>query len=192
MAVTMRNVQRSAVARSASSRSATRIQPVRAVKVEKEAKKAKEVEEVFTDGPDVAPSTFEVQQLLNSLVTDTEIAEMELKMGSFQLRVRRSESVDEAMVYVTAPKVGVFRRGKYVGGKKVGKGNVANVGDQVKRGQTLGYVEQLGTFVEVKAPQAGELAAYKAEDGDPVEYMQSLVEVLPFFGGHIIGDSKYA
>lgn len=27
--------------------------------------------------------------------------------------------------------VGVFRRGKYVGGKKVGKGNVANVGDQV-------------------------------------------------------------
>jgi hypothetical protein len=44
----------------------------------------------------------------------------------------------------------------------------------------------------LQAPQAGELAAYKAEDGDPVEYMQSLVEVLPFFGGHIIGDSKYA
>jgi len=42
MAVTMRNVQRSAVARSASARPATRIQPVRAVKVEKEAKKAKE------------------------------------------------------------------------------------------------------------------------------------------------------
>lgn len=110
----------------------------------------------------------------------------------------------------------MFRRGKYVGGKKVGKGNVANVGDQVsvcwrcgcwlagshpspilchtnqhwsaplvapalhaaaltdpcprgshvanlsanllfnapsyqvKKGQTLGYIEQLGTFVEVK------------------------------------------
>lgn len=46
--------------------------------------------------------------------------------------------------------VGVFRRGKYAGGKKIGKGNVANVGDTVKKGQTLGYVEQLGTFVEVK------------------------------------------
>jgi biotin carboxyl carrier protein len=46
--------------------------------------------------------------------------------------------------------VGVFRRGRYAAGKKVGKGNVANVGDQVKKGQTLGYVEQLGTFVEVK------------------------------------------
>jgi biotin carboxyl carrier protein len=46
--------------------------------------------------------------------------------------------------------VGVFRRGKYAGGKKVGKGNLANVGDTVKKGQTLGYVEQLGTFVDVK------------------------------------------
>jgi hypothetical protein len=27
---------------------------------------------------------------------------------------------------------------------------VANTGDTVKKGQTLGYVEQLGTFVEVK------------------------------------------
>lgn len=44
----------------------------------------------------------------------------------------------------------MFRRGKYAGGKKVGKGNVANVGDTVKKGQTLGYVEQLGTFVDVK------------------------------------------
>lgn len=51
--------------------------------------------------------------------------------------------------------VGVFRRGKYAGGKKVGKGNVANVGDQVKKGQTLGYVEQLGTFVEVKVGALG-------------------------------------
>ncbi|KAF8058871.1 APX6 [Scenedesmus sp. PABB004] len=172
----------------------------------------------------------QVQQLLNTLVADTEIAEMELKMGSFQLKVRRSidapapapapavvaapappafaaaaapvayvsvddravpeESVDEGMLPVTAPKVGVFRRGKYAAGKKVGKGNVANVGDTVKKGQTLGYVEQLGTFVELKAPQAGELASYKAEEGDPVEYGQVVVEIAPFFGGHIIGDSN--
>lgn len=209
-----------------------RIAPIRAVKLEKEAEVKKE-EEQFTDGPEVAPSTQEVQQLLNTLVVDTEIAELELKVGSFQLRVRRSidapepapvapvvvaaapampapvaaapaapytsvdadapyESLDEGMVYVTVPKVGVFRRGKYAGGKKVGKGNVANVGDTIKKGQTLGYVEQLGTFVEVKAPQAGEIAAYKAEDGDAVEYGQAVVVVSPYFGGHIIGDSKHA
>lgn len=212
-----------------------RIAPIRAVKVEKEAdtKAEGKEQEVFTDGPDVAPSTQEVQQLLNTLVVDTEIAEMELSIGTFTMRVRRKidgpepvavapvvhaaapsaapaaaaaasaspyfsaedpqeESIDEAKVYVTVPKVGVFRRGKYAGGKKVGKGNVANTGDTVKKGQTLGYVEQLGTFVEVKAPQAGEITAYRAEDGDAVEYKETVVEIAPFFGGHIIGDSKYA
>lgn len=210
---------------------ATRIQPIRAVKVEKQVEKKVEAEEVFSDGPDVAPSTVEVQQLLNTLVADTEIAEMELKMGTFHMKVRRNidgpaapaiaaaapvwaaaapaaaasaapayapadsdteESVNEGLVYVSSPKVGVLRRGKYVGGKKVGKSNVANVGDQVKKGSTLGYVEQLGTFVEVKAPQAGEITAFHAADGDAVEYNQNLVEIAPFFGGHIIGDSKYA
>eukprot|EP00882_Tetradesmus_deserticola_P032389 GHRQ01036748.1.p3 GENE.GHRQ01036748.1~~GHRQ01036748.1.p3 ORF type:complete len:105 (-),score=29.93 GHRQ01036748.1:432-746(-) len=43
-----------------------------------------------------------------------------------------------------------------------------------------------------QAPQAGEISAYRAEEGDPVEYNQSVVEIAPYFGGHIIGDSKYA
>lgn len=108
---------------------------------------------------------------------------------------------------------------------------------QVKKGQTLGYVEQLGTFVEVKVsvdritcfgkscskelchssplrsimlhsdyednmilscvramqtPIAGELVKIHLEDGAAVEYQQLIAEVAPFFGGHIIGDSKYA
>lgn len=44
----------------------------------------------------------------------------------------------------------------------------------------------------LQAPQAGEISAYKAEDGDAVEYNQVVVELSPYFGGHIIGDSKYA
>jgi hypothetical protein len=36
------------------------------------------------------------------------------------------------------------------------------------------------------------VAAYKAEDGDAVEYGEVVVEIAPYFGGHIIGDSKYA
>lgn len=52
--------------------------------------------------------------------------------------------------HLMAPQVGVFRRGKYAGGKKVGKGNIADVGTTVKKGQTLGFVEQLGTFVPVE------------------------------------------
>jgi hypothetical protein len=74
---------------------------------------AAEIKEEFTDGPDVAPSThqvtqrpfrygsepafvtslfkhpanpLQVQQLLNTLVTDTEIAEMELQVRGFLLQ----------------------------------------------------------------------------------------------------------
>lgn len=202
-----------------------------ATKVEsKEDTKTKVEEEEFTDGPDVAPSTEQVQGFLTTLCDDTEIAEVELQMGSFKLKVRRNlqsaaapvaaapvaavpapapaaptpvnyismdepsaeESIDEALVYVSAPKVGVFRRGKYAGGKKIGKGNAVDTGAKVKKGQALGYVEQLGTFVAVEAPQAGEVVTFKLADGDPVEYKQVVVELAPFFGGHIIGDSKYA
>ncbi|EFJ45055.1 hypothetical protein VOLCADRAFT_109910 [Volvox carteri f. nagariensis] len=186
------------------------------------------------NGPDIAPSTQQVASFLNTLCNETEIAEMHLKMGNFELKVKRSvagsaaaaplyastvapatpaepvvassplqsveapppasveDTVDESLVYVTSPKVGTFRRGKYAGGKRVGKGNCADVNAPVKKGQTLGYVEQLGTFVEVKAPIAGELVKVHLEDGAPVEYQQLIFEVAPFFGGHIIGDSKYA
>lgn len=43
-----------------------------------------------------------------------------------------------------------------------------------------------------QAPQAGELAKFLIEEGSPVEYGQAVVELAPFFGGHIIGDKKYA
>ncbi|GIL65927.1 hypothetical protein Vafri_19561 [Volvox africanus] len=196
-------------------------------------KKVDVAEEEEYDGPDVSPSTQQVATFLNTLCNETEIAEMQLKMGNFELKIKRSvagsapaapvyaapvvahaaapavapapassmdappppsmeDTVDESLVYVNSPKVGTFRRGKYAGGKRVGKGNAAEVGAQVKKGQTLGYVEQLGTFVEVKTPIAGELVKVHLEDGSPVEYQQLIAEVAPFFGGHIIGDSKYA
>ncbi|KAL6762220.1 hypothetical protein V8C86DRAFT_2522752 [Haematococcus lacustris] len=175
--------------------------------------------------PDVQPSTLEVQRFLNTLVTETSIAEMHLQVGNFELRVRRStkdgsasspvapqqtvvittpaptpmetlksleESMDESLVPILSPKVGIFRRGKYAAGKRIGKGNAVNEGEQVKRGQVLGYVEQLGTFVPVESPQAGEAVKFLIADGSPVEYRQEVVDLAPFFGGHIIGDSKHA
>lgn len=53
-------------------------------------------------------------------------------------------------------------------------------------------MEQLGTFMPIEAPQAGELVAFLVDEGNPVEYRQPVAEIAPFFGGHIIGDSKHA
>jgi len=103
-----------------------------------------------------------------------------------------SRADEAAFLYVTSPKVGVFRRGKYAAGKRIGKALcVEGPGATLKRGQTVGYVEQLGTFVPVEAPQAGEVLAVLG-DGEAVEYQQEVVKLAPFFGGHIIGEAKYA
>ena len=50
--------------------------------------------------------------------------------------------------------VGIFRRGKYAGGKRVGKGDAVNEGDGVKKGQVLGYVEQLGTHFAIEVRES--------------------------------------
>lgn len=44
----------------------------------------------------------------------------------------------------------------------------------------------------LQAPQAGEIVSFEIEDGRAVEYKDVIVEMAPFFGGHIIGDRKYA
>jgi hypothetical protein len=45
---------------------------------------------------------------------------------------------------------------------------------------------------DLQAPQAGEVVGFSVEEGKPVEFNEVVVELAPFFGGHIIGDSKHA
>jgi len=101
------------------------------------------------------------------------------------------ESIDESAIKQTSEKVGTFRRGRYLKGKKIGSKAMVEVGDVVKKGQTIAFVEQMGTYTPVLAKQAGEIAHFEVEEGDPVGYGQLLVSLYPFFGGHIIGESKH-
>lgn len=210
-----------------------------------------EEEEEFDDEADDGRglSTEQVAQLMDLVCNETDVAEIDLEMGNFQLHVRRrvdasagsasrpaaaasansavlgstsnfdfppeeldkfkedhnlnggsagasadsdEDDYSENLVYVSSPKVGILRRGKYFKGKKVGKGNAVNEGDKVKKGQTVAYIEQLGTFVPVESPQAGEAVEFLIEEGKPVEFREEVVSLAPFFGGHIIGDAKYS
>ncbi|MEO2194394.1 MAG: biotin/lipoyl-containing protein [bacterium] len=171
-----------------------------------------------------------METLLNILCEETDIAEIELKLDGFKMKVRRSTQglaatavpaapapvavvsapaasspaveydsdsdvetdMDTiAQIPVKAPKVGVMRRGRYLKGKQIGKGAVVEVGATVKKGQPLCYIEQLGTFWPVESPQAGEVGVFLVDEGEAVEYLEEIVDIAPFFGGHIIGDSKH-
>lgn len=195
-----------------------------------EKKDKKKEDEIDENGQSL--STQQVETLLNILCEETDIAEIELKLDGFKMKVRRSTeglaataapaaapaavaapapapvaaspataSYDSdsdvemedtsAHIPVKAPKVGVMRRGRYLKGKQIGKGPVVEVGATVKKGQPLCYIEQLGTFWPVESPQAGEVGVFLVEEGDAVEYLEEIVDIAPFFGGHIIGDSKH-
>ncbi len=196
------------------------------------AEKKEKEDEIDENGETL--STQQVEMLLNILCEETDIAEIELKLDGFKMKVRRSlnglastspapaaepapapaaaqaaasaptvppsydsDSDGEADDYgsqiaVKAPKVGVMRRGRYLKGKQIGKAPVVEEGATVKKGQPLCYIEQLGTFWPVESPQAGEVGAFLVDEGEAVEYLEEIVDMAPFFGGHIIGDSKYA
>lgn len=196
------------------------------------AEKKEKEDEIDENGQSL--STQQVEMLLNVLCEETDIAEIELKLDGFKMKVRRSlnglassapveaaspapapaaspaaspvatttQTYDSdsdgeaddygAQIAVKAPKVGVMRRGRYLKGKQIGKGPVVEEGATVKKGQPLCYIEQLGTFWPVESPQAGEVGAFLVDEGEAVEYLEEIVDIAPFFGGHIIGDSKYA
>lgn len=202
-------------------------------------KKKKEEEDDDFDEDGEGLNAQQVEMLLNVLCEETELAEVELKMPGFKMKVRRSleglgssaaepaadpvvpvaapaatvvaaqpdastqaytidsdneaeSDFDGSLMAIQAPKVGVLRRGRYVKGKQVGKAPAVEEGATVKGGQVLCYIEQLGTFWPVESPQAGELISFLVEEGEAVEYQQEVAEIAPFFGGHIIGDSKHA
>lgn len=50
-------------------------------------------------------------------------------------------------------------------------------GDAVAVGDTIGLVEVMKTFIEVKAEKAGTFTSYSVEDGTPVQPGETLAEV---------------
>jgi acetyl-CoA carboxylase biotin carboxyl carrier protein len=56
---------------------------------------------------------------------------------------------------------------------------LAEVGDLISAGQTIGLIEVMKTYNEVTSPRAGKLSAFLVEDGQFVEYGQGLATLDP-------------
>ncbi|MGI5520694.1 acetyl-CoA carboxylase biotin carboxyl carrier protein [Micromonospora sp. CA-259024] len=77
-------------------------------------------------------------------------------------------------VAVRAPIVGTFYRAP-----EPGAAPFVAVGDLVRPGQPVAIVEAMKLMNEVAADRAGRVVAILAEDGQPVEYDQPLIELDP-------------
>ncbi|CAK9860562.1 unnamed protein product [Sphagnum jensenii] len=198
----------------------------------------KEEEEVTTekDPNPLIPNSFEIQSLIMEVCDETSIAELQLKMGDFSLRVKREigkiaaaapvaqpappvptkpmlESIpaasiptapkptalsaaivkpvsnfglleaaaDAGLLFVTSPKVGYFRKGRVVKGKKGPP--LCEEGQIINKGQVVCYLEQLGTQQPVESDITGEVEKVLWKDGEPVGYGDPLIAIRPSFQG---------
>ncbi|KAL0816834.1 biotin carboxyl carrier protein of acetyl-CoA carboxylase-like [Brassica napus] len=92
-----------------------------------------------------------------------------------------SSAADQGLVILQSPKVGFFRRSKTLKGKRTPSS--CKEKDQVKEGQVLCYIEQLGGQFPIESDVTGEVVKILREDGEPVGYNDALISILPSFPG---------
>ncbi|KAG0453622.1 hypothetical protein HPP92_024926 [Vanilla planifolia] len=84
-------------------------------------------------------------------------------------------------VTVLSHTVGSFMGGSLLAKHKLKTG--CKVGDIIKEGQIIGYLDQFGTKVPISSNVDGEVLKILFDEGDPVGYGEPIVAVLPSFHG---------
>ena len=115
------------------------------------------------------------------------LSEIEYAEGTTKVKVARSISpsninpvevkkenlvVNDNLVKVTSPLVGTAYLAPEPGAK-----NFIEVGQKIKKGQTIMIVEAMKTMNHVPSTQDGEVSKVLVKDGEPVEFGQPLISV---------------
>ena len=79
---------------------------------------------------------------------------------------------EDSSIYVTAPLVGTTYLASEPGGKKF-----IEVGQKIKKGQTIMIIEAMKTMNHVPSTQDGIVSEVLVKDGEPVEFGQALISV---------------
>jgi len=86
--------------------------------------------------------------------------------------VKRKESIESNGTNITSPIVGTAYLATEPGGKKF-----VEVGQKIKKGQTIMIVEAMKTMNHVPSTQDGTVSKILVKDGEPVEFGQPLISV---------------
>jgi acetyl-CoA carboxylase biotin carboxyl carrier protein len=90
---------------------------------------------------------------------------------SSELKTKNSVTKDNGN-YVTSPIVGTAYLASEPGAKKF-----AEVGQKIKKGQTIMIIEAMKTMNHVPSTKDGTIAEILVKDGEPVEFGQPLISV---------------
>ena len=124
---------------------------------------------------------------LTGYLKEFNLSEIEYAEGTTKVKVSRSINISNTISselkkknsvtedngnYVTSPIVGTAYLASEPGAKKF-----AEVGQKIKKGQTIMIIEAMKTMNHVPSTQDGTIAEVLVKDGEPVEFGQPLISV---------------
>ena len=124
---------------------------------------------------------------LTGYLKEFNLSEIEYAEGTTKVKVSRSINASKTISsevkkkisvtedngnYVTSPIVGTAYLASEPGAKKF-----SEVGQKIKKGQTIMIVEAMKTMNHVPSTQDGTIAEVLVKDGEPVEFGQPLISV---------------
>ena len=124
---------------------------------------------------------------LTGYLKEFNLSEIEYAEGSTKVKVSRSisssgiapsevkkkqEVIESNGINITSPIVGTAYLAAEPGGKKF-----VEVGQKIKKGQTIMIIEAMKTMNHVPSTQDGTVSKILVKDGEPVEFGQPLVSV---------------
>ena len=127
-----------------------------------------------------------IEELTNYL-KEFNLSEIEYGEGSTKVKVSRSinvtniapsevkkkqEAIKSDGINITSPIVGTAYLASEPGGKKF-----VEVGQKIKKGETIMIVEAIKTMNHIPSPQDGTISKILVKDGEPVEFGKPLVSI---------------
>ena len=124
---------------------------------------------------------------LTGYLKEFNLSEIEYAEGTTKVKVSRSINssnitsseinkkflvTEDNGIYVTSPIVGTVYLASEPGGKKF-----VEIGQKIKKGQTIMIVEAMKTMNHVPSTQDGAVIKILVKDGEPVEFGQPLISI---------------
>ena len=124
---------------------------------------------------------------LTGYLKEFDLSEIEYAEGTTKVKVSRSIKTSNTIVsevkkkflatedndnHVTSPIVGTAYLASEPGGKKF-----VEIGQKIKKGQTIMIVEAMKTMNHVPSTQDGAVIKILVKDGEPVEFGQPLISI---------------
>jgi acetyl-CoA carboxylase biotin carboxyl carrier protein len=116
-------------------------------------------------------------QVNTSQVTEVSTSRVFENTGTstqMQLSVNPPSIIDQRLVEVPSPMVGTFYRAP-----APGEAAFVEVGDRVRKGQTVCIIEAMKLMNEIEAEVSGQVMEILLQNGDAVEYGQPLMRINP-------------